>query len=400
MKPSVQNIFRENYESYYKNNKLPLKAIKAANSIINCRTKELGGHVQECPEGHIKRIWYNSCKHRACRQCAGIQTENWLKRQEERILNTDHYHAIFTVPHKLNQLWLLNQKILTNVLFNCAKESLFGMMENEEFLGAYPGMIATLQTWGETLILHPHIHLLVTGGGLTIDGKWKKSKKGYLVPVKELMKIFRGKIIYKLRGLLYKGKLKIPNGFKYKELHNMLEKLKEIKWNVHISQKYAYGEGVIKYLARYIKGGPISNSRIVSIINKRVKFKYEDNRDFKNKKIIDLKTEEFIRRFFLHVPDSGLKVVRYFGLYSSSKREELNKCRRLMGQEDVKEFEKLTWQEYCESNSKQELCICPVCGLKLVEGEYFKNSFEFEEVKENIIRSGTILENPFKLNIA
>jgi len=399
VKPSVQNIFRENFDEYNKNHRIPIKALKAAGSIIKCRTKELGGHIQECPEGHYKKVWYNSCKHRACRQCAGIQIEDWLQKQREKILNTDHYHAVFTVPHKLNTLWLMNEKIMTNVLFDASKEALIGMLENEKFLGAYPGIIGTLQSWGETLDLHTHTHFVVTGGGLTESGEWKKNKKGFLVPVQELMNVFRGKFIYKLRNLLYKGKLKIQNGVRYKEVHKMLDKLKEKKWNVHISKKYAYGEGVIKYLATYIKGGPISNSRIISASDGEVKFRYEDNKDNKKKKIMSLKTDEFIRRFLLHVPEPRLKVVRYFGLYSSSKREELNKCRRLMGQEEVKEHERINSESYLEIKDCIEISLCPICKMKLKNSKTFRTQIEFEKIKDDLIRSGTTLKELREMNI-
>ena len=179
---------------------------------------------------------------------------------------------------------------------------------------------------GETLILHPHIYALVTGGGLTEDGKWRKVKRGYVVPVKELMKIFRAKVLDKLHNLTYEGEINIPNGTKYYQIQKLLRKQGKKKWNVHICKRYAYGEGVVTYLGRYIKGEAISNSRLISINDNKVVFKYEDNIDNKKEKTRVLKTEEFIRRFLLHVPKKGTKVVRYYGLYSSSKRKELEIC--------------------------------------------------------------------------
>lgn len=366
----IQSIFKEYYPQYAEKYAIADHARKAAWNIINCRTEVMGGHVEKCPEGHYYRIWYNSCKHRSCPQCSTMEKEEWIQRQSARILDTHHYHVIFTIPHQLNDLWLLNPNEMTNLLFKCAKEALFGMMENEDFLGVKPGMIATLQTWGETLIFHPHVHCLVTGGGLTEDGEWKESKKGYLVPVKTLMKIFRGKFLDRLHNLIYTGEIEIPEGFSYGKLHNRLRKLRKKKWNVYTCKKYAYGEGVINYLGNYIKGGAISDRRIISYNKKEVKFYYDDNKDGSKRKVMTLKTEEFIRRFLLHVPMPHLKVVRYYGIYASCKRDELDKCRETFGQDKVKNIEKISWQDYCEKYG--DLSVCPVCGERLVKGKEFK----------------------------
>ncbi len=369
---AIQDVFTDHYRKYEQNNLIAEHARKAAWSMINCQTSALGGHVQKCPDGHYHRIWYNSCKHRSCPQCSGIQKQEWINKQLERVLDTDHYHVIFTLPHVLNELWMLNSRKMTGLLFKCAKNSLFGMLENEKFLGANPGMIATLQTWGETLILHPHLHCLVTGGGMTAKGEWKAGKKGYLVPVTVLTKIFRGKFLDRLHNLVYKGEIKKPEGMSYSQVHNMLRKLRIKKWNVYVCKKYAYGEGVIKYLGNYIKGGPISNKRIISYNDKEVKFYYKDNKNRGKKEVMRLSPQEFMRRFLLHVPKPRLQVVRYYGLYASCKREELNQCRKELGQAEVKEVEKIEWQEYCKERGVDHPESCPVCGKELIKGRKFK----------------------------
>lgn len=244
------------------------------------------------------------------------------------------------------------------------------MLENEEkFLGVTPGMIATLQTWGETLIFHPHLHCLVTGGGITKEGIWKEENKGYLIPVEELSKVFKVKFIDKLHNLTYKGELKKPEGMSYSEIHRMLRRVKKKDWSVFIREKYPYGEGVIKYLASYIKGGPISDKRIIYWDENIVKFRYKDNLDKGKKKVLKLRTKEFIRRYLLHVSKPYLHVVRYYGLYSSSKKEELNKIKKQIGQEiiDIEEIE-IEWQEYCEKQGDKHPEVCPICGKKLVRG--------------------------------
>lgn len=368
----IQEIFTEYYSEFEATHPLPYYVRKAAHKIIACRTASLGGHVQECPEGHYQRVWYNSCKHRACNQCSGIQVENWLDKQTARLLSTDHYHVIFTIPHQLNELWLLNVEVMTSLFFSSVQKTLLGILRSKRFYGVEPGMIATLQTWGETLFLHPHIHCLVTGGGLTEEGTWK-SKEGYLVHVETLKEVFRGKFLDGLHNLAYQGKLKIMSGVEFYQVHQLLRKLRKKNWNVHICERYSHGQGVITYLARYIRGGPISNKRLISCKDNKVRFFYDDNQDknernIPQRKVMELANEEFIQRFLLHIPKPGTKVVRFYGLYASTKSQELEKCRELLGQAPLEEVENLKWQDYCEKQRKEHPEVCPLCGARLMNG--------------------------------
>ncbi|WP_408956136.1 IS91 family transposase [Natroniella sp. ANB-PHB2] len=370
---AIQDIFTKYYNQCEKEYALANHARKAAWNIINCRTEAMGGHIQKCPDGHFYRVWYNSCKHRSCPQCTGMQKEEWKRKQTAKVLDTHHHHAVFTIPHELNELWLLNPKKITGILFKSVKEALFNMLSNKKFLGATPGMIATLQTWGENLAFHPHLHCLITGGGVTKAENWKESKENYLLPVQELMKVFRGKFLDEIHNTVYNGEMEIPSNKNYYETHEMLRKERKKDWNVNIDREAVYGNGVIKYLGDYIKGGPISNRRIIFYNEKEVKFYYKDNKDGRKRKIMTLRTEEFIRRFLLHVPRPHLKVVRHYGLYASCKKEGLNRCRKLLGQDGVKDIENLKWQDYCESEGKNDKSICPECGKKLIKGQEFKS---------------------------
>lgn len=329
----------------------------------------MGGHIQKCLDDHHHRVWYNSCKHRMCPQCSELDKERWIQKQGEKMLDTHHHHAVFTIPHEFNQLWLSNQREMTGVLFKAAKESLFCMVEDERFLEAYPGMMAILQTWGDNLAFHPHLHCLVTGGGMTEEGNWKESSENFLVPVdgKGLMSIFRAKFIDKVEDLLEEERLESDQ-----DIERILSQMKKRVWNVFIDKEPVYGEGVIKYLGSYIKGGPISDRRIASYNEKEVKFYCKDGEDEKEEKIITLETEEFIRRFLLHTPPRHLKVVRHYGLYASSKREELNRCRKEFGQRGVEYSEEISWQEYCRRHGRGDWGVCPECGEELVRGREFK----------------------------
>lgn len=166
-KATVQDILQQGFTSYAATQPLPDYVRHAAHALMACRTAALGGHVQACPEKHFHRIWYNSCRHRLCPQCTFIQIERWLAKQKARLLRSDHYHVIFTIPDDLNALWLKNTKQMMTLLFSAAQKTLFELLGDPKYLGATPGVIAALHTWGQTLVLHPHLHCLVTGGGLT-----------------------------------------------------------------------------------------------------------------------------------------------------------------------------------------------------------------------------------------
>src|SRR5207237_3008495 len=185
-------------------------------AVMQCRTAALGGHIQACPDGHVLRVWYNSCRHRSCPQCTYLQTERWLALQQARLLACDHYHVIFTLPHELNPFWLANVRVMSALLFQTVRETLTTLLADPQYLGAQPGIIAALHTWSQTLVLHPHLHCLVTGGGLTPDGHWKAVRNGFLLPVRVVMAVFRGKMLDALRRALDRDAFEfIPLSFWY-----------------------------------------------------------------------------------------------------------------------------------------------------------------------------------------
>jgi hypothetical protein len=339
---------------------------------MNCRTEALGGHVQACPDGHVERHWYNSCHHRACPQCAYLQTRQWLEKQRARLLATDHYHAIFTLPHELNALWTLNWVIMANLLFRTARAVLFEFFTDPKHLGAHPGILMALHTWGQTLILHPHLHCLLTGGGM--DGEnWKGVKNGYLFPAKAVMLVFRKRIIEAVRQALDSGELTLPEGDRPQQWRNTLNRINRKKWNVRIRERYEHGEGVAVYLARYMKGGPIGNGRLIEDDGKTIRFRYKNNHakdaDGCGKpSIMALSAEKFIGRLLRHVPPPGFHTVRAYGLYAAPCRERLEQARALLGQDSIEEPDDFSWQAYYEQNEEKEKQPhrCPECGKLLV----------------------------------
>jgi hypothetical protein len=262
---TVQDIFQAGFPDYERTHPLPWHVRQMGRAIMRCRTAALGGHVQSCPDGHISRVWYNSCKHRSCPQCAFVQIERWLEKQKARLLDCDHYHVIFTIPHDLNAVWLANVPLMPSLLFTSVRDTLLELLGDPKYLGARPGIIAGLHTWGQTLVLHPHIHCLVTGGGLTPEGHWVAVHNGSLLPGLVVMAVFRGKLLDALRRAWRRGDIQLPVGLRPQPFLNLLNRLghkKKTRWNVRIMERYPHGHGVATYLARYLRGGAIKNSRL------------------------------------------------------------------------------------------------------------------------------------------
>jgi hypothetical protein len=365
MKPTIQEILRDHYKTYEKTHFIPLYVRKAVEALIKCRTAELGGHIQACPEGHYQRQWYNSCRHRFCPQCNWIRIEQWLEKQKERIIACPHYHMIFTFPHELNDLWVLNVRTMTNLLFASVRDTLFEFFLDEKHIGGKPGIIATLHTWGQTMVLHPHIHCLITEGGLNLMRWMETRQKGYLLPIEAVMMVFRGKFLDYIDKATEKGMIHLPPQMTLQRWKNLKNKLGRAEWNVRIQNRYDHGQGVLIYMARYIRGGAISNRRIISLTGEGVTFTHK-NSDRSKRDTMTLSIDQFIQRYLLHVPYPSTKVVRYYGLYAPSAKDELHFCRLLMGQDGAKESEPLDWQARCETQGDDHPERCPVCGACLI----------------------------------
>jgi Transposase zinc-binding domain/Putative transposase len=209
---TVQHIFQAGYAAFAQGHRLPDYVRRAAWAILVCRTAVLGGHVQRCPAGHVERIWYHSCRHRRCPQCAGLQIERWLAPQRARLLACAHDHVIFTMPDALRGVWLANVKPMTELFFATVRETLRELLGEANDLGAAPGIIAAWHTWSQTLVLQPHLHGLVTGGGMTGEGQWRPVRNGVLLPVRVVMAVFRGKVLAAIRQASRQGKLERPEG--------------------------------------------------------------------------------------------------------------------------------------------------------------------------------------------
>ena len=367
MKPTIQSIFSIAYEKYRSSNWVPNHIHKAAWNIMNCRTARLGGHRQVCPDGHFERNHYNSCGHRICPQCAFLRIQRWYVKQRERLLACDHYHIVMTVPHELNILWRLNPYAMGKIYFRAARETLLTLLGDKKFMGAKPGIIAALHTSTRTLALHPHVHCLVTGGGIK-NAEWVKCKKKILLPFKVIAKLFRGKVRDFTQKALAKGSLFLPKGSRLQEWKDELNRLGRVKWRVRVMEKYSHGKGVISYLARKLRGGPILNSRIISVTENAVEFHVDREKNL----TMSLPPVEFISRYLQHVLPPRFISVRSWGIYSNSARKgDFAICRKLFGQpEFVRDEKSMEWTDVlaaCLPANAPRVWVCPVCGKKLVD---------------------------------
>jgi Putative transposase/Transposase zinc-binding domain len=371
---TLQDIFQRGYPDYEQTHPLPAHVRKAARAILQCRTAALGGHVQACPDGHVRRIWYNSCRHRSCPQCSFMEIERWLATQRARLLACDHYHVIFTIPHDLNALWLANVPLLSSLLFQAVRDTLTTLLADPKYLGAQPGILAALHTWGQTLVLHPHLHCLVTGGGLTPDGQWVAVRHGFLLPVRVAMAVFRGKFLAALRTAWQRDALQLPAALRPQAFLNLLTRLghpKKTRWNVHIQERYPHGTGVATYLARYMRGGPLKNSRLVACDGETVTFRSIDNHArsveaVRRPQLMTLPLGAFLQRVLQHVPPPGTQVVRSWGLYQPRQADALAVCRAQLGQPPVVVPVRLDWQTVCAQRGAAHPERCPTCGQLLV----------------------------------
>ena len=276
--------------------------LRTLHAIRRCRTQAMGGHIDQCNCCKKLHISYNSCRNRHCPTCQGHKREEWIRAREVELLNVPYFHVVFTLPSELNEYALKKGKIIYGALFKAAWQTLKQFGDNPKHLGAKMGMIAVLHTWGQNLSLHPHLHCIVPGGGVTKNEKWKRSKsKGkYLFDVKSMSKVFRAKYV----NLLRKSELKIPQ--------DVYDKVFSKNWVVYAKQPFFKPKFVIEYLGRYSHKIAISNHRIKNIdyATKAITFSVKNYRKGGQKHNITLKTTDFVKHFSLHVLPKELNALK------------------------------------------------------------------------------------------
>ena len=342
---------------------------KAFEAIRDCRTAALGGHVEyveQCDTCGHQVISYNSCRNRHCPKCQAMARAKWLAEREAELLPVPYFHVVFTLPDKIGRLALQNAEEIYRILFRAASETLLTIAADPRRLGANIGFLAVLHTWGQSLHLHPHLHCVVPGGGVSPDGlRWIGCrKKSFFLPVKVLSSRFRNLFLTYLRKAFKAGRLTFHGELAGLANQSAFEALcraaKQTKWVVFAKPPFGGPEQVLKYLARYTHRVAISNRRLLSIEDGRVRFEYKDYADGNQTKVMTLAATEFIRRFLLHILPSGFVRIRQYGFLSNrERRKKLASCRVLLGVSAPTGSVPVSKLESAESEPK----LCPACGL-------------------------------------
>jgi hypothetical protein len=297
--------------------------------IATCRTAALGGHVESCDHCHHQRIAYNSCRNRHCPRCQGSAAARWMADRAAELLPVEYFHVVFTLPDTFNALALANKRIVYGALFDAVAQTLLEVAANPKHLGARIGFIGILHTWGQNLSLHPHVHCIVPGGGLSPDGKWIPCRPGFFLPVRVLSKVFRGKFIDALRRARGRGLL--VGADDDRQFDQLLNAAVKHDWVVYAKPPFGGPEQVLKYLARYTHRIAISNRRLVSTDDRTVTFNYKDYAHNNRPRTMTLDGGEFLRRFLMHAVPTGFMRIRHFGLLANRVRaRNLALCRSLL----------------------------------------------------------------------
>jgi hypothetical protein len=307
----VADVLRNHWSQVEHNAHINAWQLRTLGAIMRCRTSDLGHHEDSCTSCGTIRISYNSCRNRHCPKCQGKNREEWIQKREKELLPVPYFHVVFTLPDLLNPLALCKPKEVYGSLFETAWDTLKTFGNDHKHLGASTGMIAILHTWGQTLTLHPHLHCIVPGGGLTCKGKWKtaRSKGKFLFPVKALGKVFRAKFVESLKN-------KIPDADK-----GLINNLFKKRWVVYAKRPFGNPQSVLEYLGRYTHKIAISNHRITNIQKHTVSFTYKDYRKGGQKQEMTLDSMEFIRRFSLHILPKKFVKIRHYGILSSTNKK-------------------------------------------------------------------------------
>ena len=309
---------------------------RALDDLTACRTAALGGHVLECPGCGHQELSYHSCGNRHCPKCQATAAARWLEAQAADLLETPYFHVVFTLPSALGPMARSNPRTVYGLLMRAAAQTLLEVAANPKHLGAEVGVLAVLHTWGQSLALHPHVHCVVTGGGLAADeSRWIAGRDDYFLPVPILRRVFRGKFLAGLRAAFKRGKLRFPGDLapleRSDQFNALLSEVVRTEWVVYAKPPWGGPATVLKYLARYTHKAAISNHRLVDLADGRVSFQWKDYAHGGRQGIMTLDSVEFVRRFLMHVLPSGFVRVRHYGLLANRHRQEkLARCRELL----------------------------------------------------------------------
>jgi len=374
----VADIFRGHGPAWRRANAghVSLGQIKVMSAIERCRTAALGGHVARCEKCDHTHIAYNSCRNRHCPKCQGAAAKQWLAEREAELLPVPYFHVVFTLPAPIGDIAYQNKAVIYDILFKATAETLVTIAADPKHLGARIGLTAVLHTWGSALTHHPHVHCIVPGGGLSPDGeRWISCRPGFFLPVRVLSRLFRRLFLEKLAAAHEAGRLHFFGD--HSPLADRgafaayLAPLRKIEWVVYSKPPFGGPQAVLAYLSRYTHRVAIANSRLLSLDDARVTFKWKDYRAKRRQrhKVMTLASDEFIRRFLIHVLPGGFHRIRHYGLLANGGRaENIARARELLAVSP-------TQSEPADANADDPLMLsqpCPCCGGRMIIIETFE----------------------------
>jgi len=335
----VGDIFRRYGEAYRDQHGASMSTAqrRVMTAIELCRTAALGGHLEQCDECGHERNCFNSCRDRHCPKCQSLARAQWIQDRQSELLEAPYFHVVFTMPAEIAAIAYQNKEVVYGILFQATAETLKTIAADPQHLGAEIGFFAVLHTWGQTLQHHPHLHCVVSGGGLSPDGqRWVSCRPRYLLPVPVLSGLFRRLFLESLQKAFEAGKLQFFGALEplrdRRAFGRQVARAKTSQWVVYAKRPFAGPQQVLDYVGRYTHRVAISNHRLLAIENDQVRFEWKDYRTGGQVKTMILSAEEFIRRFLLHVLPNGFQRIRYYGFLGNRYRQQkLDQCRRLLG---------------------------------------------------------------------
>jgi len=374
----VADIFRDHGAAWRdtRAGHLSLDQLKVMSAIERCRSAALGGHVLCCEDCAQLQIAYNSCRNRHCPKCQGSAARRWLQDRQADLLPVDYYHVVFTLPAPISDIAYHNKAVIYALLFRAAAETLLTIAADPKRLGARLGITAVLHTWGSALTHHPHLHCIVPGGGLSLDGaRWVACKPGFFLPVRVLSRLFRRLFLEQLSNAHHADRLQFFGPHQKlaeaQDFAHYLSPLRQIDWVVYAKRPFAGPEAVLAYLSRYTHRVAISNSRLLACDQRGVTFKWKDYRakGRKRYKTMTLATPEFIRRFLIHVLPAGFHRIRHYGLLANHTRaKHLHRLRELLSDDSV---DAVPATDLVDDHLPTATYTCPACGAPMIIIETF-----------------------------
>ena len=340
-RPEVADVIRSHGDRYVEKYGVSKEQRQVLYALGVCRTRALGGHKKKCNRCDFVEVSYNSCRNRHCPKCQVTARSAWFVERQKELLDVAYFHVVFTLPDKLGPLALQNKRLMYRVFFRSVSETLRTISKDPKHLGAGIGFLSILHTWGQKLLLHPHIHCVIPGGGISLDGqRWVACRDRFFLPVCVLSRLFRGKFLAYLQDAFDQGELQFHGRLTHLRdracWRNWCRELRAREWVVYVKPPFGGPQQVLKYLARYTHRVAVSNSRLVALEDGKVTFRYKDYAQAGRQRLMTVDAEEFIRRFLLHVLPKGFVRIRYYGfLANREKSSHLEKVRNLLAEDST-----------------------------------------------------------------